>query len=106
MLRTTSKWGWRLVVRRLPKLNVAGSNPVSRSILRTPSPPRFTPEFTPAGPFTRGWSCRSPPPNGLSPAEIVRACEQAAKNALLDHRTQISTADLTDAIADRRIQDR
>jgi SpoVK/Ycf46/Vps4 family AAA+-type ATPase len=52
------------------------------------------------------WSGAVAAANGLSHAEIVRACEQAAKNALLDHRTQISTGDLTDAIADRRITDR
>jgi SpoVK/Ycf46/Vps4 family AAA+-type ATPase len=44
--------------------------------------------------------------SGLSHAEIVRACEQAAKNALLDHRTQITTQDLTDSIAERRVNDR
>ena len=43
---------------------------------------------------------------GLSHAELVRACEQAAKNVLLDNRTQISTHDLVEAIADRRIRDR
>jgi len=52
------------------------------------------------------WSAAVAAANGLSHAEIVRACEQAAKNALLDHRTLISTRDLTDAIADRRINDR
>jgi SpoVK/Ycf46/Vps4 family AAA+-type ATPase len=41
---------------------------------------------------------------GLSHAEIVRACEQAAKNVLLDDRTQVATRDLTAAITDRRIE--
>ena len=41
---------------------------------------------------------------GLSHAEIVRACEQAAKNVLLDNRTHVGTRDLTTAIADRRIE--
>lgn len=41
--------------------------------------------------------------DGLSHAEIVRACEQAAKNALLDHRTKILTRDLMDAIEERRV---
>lgn len=41
---------------------------------------------------------------GLSHAEIVRACEQAAKNVLLDERTRVATRDLTAAIADRRIE--
>lgn len=52
------------------------------------------------------WSAAVATANGLSHAELVRACEQAAKNALLEHRTQISTRDLTDAIADRRIKER
>ncbi len=52
------------------------------------------------------WSAAVAAANGLSHAEIIRACEQAAKNALLDHRTLILTQDLTDAIADRRINDR
>lgn len=52
------------------------------------------------------WSTAVAAANGLSHAEIIRACEQAAKNALLDHRTLILTRDLTDAIADRQIDDR
>jgi SpoVK/Ycf46/Vps4 family AAA+-type ATPase len=52
------------------------------------------------------WSTAVAAANELSHAEIVRACEQAAKNALLEHRTQISTQDLTDAITDRRIKAR
>jgi SpoVK/Ycf46/Vps4 family AAA+-type ATPase len=40
---------------------------------------------------------------GLSHAEIVRACEQAAKTVLLDNRTHVATGDLTAAIAERRI---
>lgn len=41
---------------------------------------------------------------GLSHAEIVRACEQAAKNVLLDDRTHVATRDLAAAITDRRIE--
>jgi SpoVK/Ycf46/Vps4 family AAA+-type ATPase len=39
---------------------------------------------------------------GLSHAEIVRACEQAAKNAILEHRTDVDTGALTEALAERR----
>lgn len=52
------------------------------------------------------WSSVVSAASGLSHAEIVRACEQAAKNALIEDRTQITTQDLTDAIADRRLGDR
>ena len=38
---------------------------------------------------------------GHSHAEIVRACEQAAKDALLDERTNIETRDLVEALAER-----
>lgn len=41
---------------------------------------------------------------GLSHAEIVRACEQAAKDVLLNDSTRLSTRDLAAAIADRRIE--
>ncbi len=39
--------------------------------------------------------------SGLSHAEIVRACEQAAKDALLDDTTRISTDGLLRALAER-----
>jgi len=39
---------------------------------------------------------------GLSHAEVTRACEQAAKNAILDHRREIFTEDLVGALEDRR----
>ena len=39
---------------------------------------------------------------GLSHAEITQACEQAAKNAILDHTTAISEIDLIVALEDRR----
>jgi SpoVK/Ycf46/Vps4 family AAA+-type ATPase len=39
---------------------------------------------------------------GLSQGDMVRACEQAAKNILLAHRRGIDTAALVEALADRR----
>ncbi len=39
---------------------------------------------------------------GLSHAEIARACEQAAKNAILDHRTAIETGALVASLDERR----
>lgn len=39
---------------------------------------------------------------GLSHGDVVRACEQAAKNVLLAHRRGIDTATLVEALADRR----
>ncbi|HQP35437.1 MAG TPA: ATP-binding protein [Polyangiaceae bacterium] len=40
--------------------------------------------------------------NGLSHAELVRACEHAAKDAILAHRTTVETAALVDALRERR----
>lgn len=39
--------------------------------------------------------------NGLSHAEIAMACEQAAKNAILDHRTTVRDAELVAALEER-----
>jgi SpoVK/Ycf46/Vps4 family AAA+-type ATPase len=39
---------------------------------------------------------------GLSHAEIVRACEQAAKNAILAHSTTVETGALVNALAERQ----
>lgn len=39
---------------------------------------------------------------GLSHSELARACEQAAKNAILAQRTAISTEELSEALAERR----
>jgi len=39
---------------------------------------------------------------GLSHADLTRACEQAAKNAILAHRTNIETAELIEALKERR----
>lgn len=40
--------------------------------------------------------------SGLSHAEIARAAEQAAKDAILDHRRSLTTTDLATALRDRR----
>lgn len=40
--------------------------------------------------------------DGLSHADVVRACEQAAKNAILGHSTTVDTRALVDALAERR----
>jgi SpoVK/Ycf46/Vps4 family AAA+-type ATPase len=42
---------------------------------------------------------------GLSHAEIARACEQAAKNVILDHRTAIDTGALVATLDERRATD-
>jgi SpoVK/Ycf46/Vps4 family AAA+-type ATPase len=42
---------------------------------------------------------------GLSHAEIARACEQAAKNVILDHRTAIDTGALVSTLDERRATD-
>lgn len=39
---------------------------------------------------------------GLSHAEIARACEQAAKNVILDHRTTLETGALVASLDERR----
>jgi ATP-dependent 26S proteasome regulatory subunit len=38
---------------------------------------------------------------GLSHADITRACEQAAKNAILEHSTVIRTSGLLGALEER-----
>lgn len=38
----------------------------------------------------------------LSHAELARACEHAAKDAILDHRTRVGTEELTAALSERR----
>jgi ATP-dependent 26S proteasome regulatory subunit len=40
--------------------------------------------------------------DGLSHADITRACESAAKDAILDHRTRVRTGDLLGALNERR----
>lgn len=48
------------------------------------------------------WRHASEAASGLSHAEVVRACEQAAKNALLEHRTDVETAVLVETLNERR----
>ncbi len=53
---------------------------------------------------TRGieWQAAAKAAEGLSHAEIAMACEQAAKNAILDHTTAVRDAELVAALAERR----
>lgn len=48
------------------------------------------------------WSLAAEAASGLSHAEIVRACEHAAKNAILSHATAIGTEALVSALTERR----
>lgn len=48
------------------------------------------------------WSEAASASEGLSHAELTRACEQAAKDALLEDRTKIDTAGLVRALSERR----
>lgn len=48
------------------------------------------------------WSSPAKAADGLSHAEIAMACEQAAKNAILNHTTTLSGADLVVALDERR----
>lgn len=48
------------------------------------------------------WSHAVEATDTLSHAEITHACEQAAKNAILDHRTNVREKDLTRALEERR----
>jgi SpoVK/Ycf46/Vps4 family AAA+-type ATPase len=47
------------------------------------------------------WSAVLEASDGLSHAEVARACEDAAKNVILANRTEVSTQDLVDALTDR-----
>ena len=49
------------------------------------------------------WARASSLAEGLSHAEIVMACEQAAKNAILDHSTAIRDSELASALEERRL---
>ena len=49
-----------------------------------------------------GWSQAVSAAEGLSHGEIARACEQAAKNAILAHTTNIRTDALVSALQERR----
>jgi len=48
------------------------------------------------------WDAGAKGAKGLSHAEIAMACEQAAKNAILDHSTSVRDSELTLALEDRR----
>jgi ATP-dependent 26S proteasome regulatory subunit len=48
------------------------------------------------------WDAATSKAEGLSHAEIAMACEQAAKNAILDHSTAIREAELVLALDERR----
>jgi SpoVK/Ycf46/Vps4 family AAA+-type ATPase len=48
------------------------------------------------------WPGTAKAAEGLSHAEIAMACEQAAKNAILDHTTVVRDAELTAALEERR----
>jgi AAA+ superfamily predicted ATPase len=51
---------------------------------------------------TIDWSCAADAAEGLSHDEITHACEQAAKNAILEHSTQVRNDELIHALEDRR----
>ena len=48
------------------------------------------------------WSRAASAAEGLSHAEITHACEQAAKNAILEHTTKLCDKELITALEDRR----
>lgn len=48
------------------------------------------------------WNSTAQAAEGLSHADIVRACEQAAKNAILDEKEMLDTQDLLSALDERR----
>jgi len=48
------------------------------------------------------WSKALDAAKGLSHSDLTRACEHAAKNAILQHRTRIDTAELVEALIERR----
>lgn len=48
------------------------------------------------------WEIAAEAADGLSHADVTRACEQAAKNAILAHAEEIKTDELVDALSERR----
>lgn len=48
------------------------------------------------------WEAAAEPARELSHADIASACEQAAKNAILAHRSVVHTDELVDALKERR----
>lgn len=51
---------------------------------------------------TVDWESAAEAADGLSHADVTRACEQAAKNAILAHSKEIKTDDLVDSVSERR----
>lgn len=51
---------------------------------------------------TVDWEVVSKTAAGLSHAEIAMACDQAAKNAILDHSTAVRESELAVALEERR----
>lgn len=47
------------------------------------------------------WDAATKAATGLSHADMTRACESAAKNAILNHRTTVDTAELVTALTER-----
>ena len=48
------------------------------------------------------WDALAKAAAGLSHADITRACESAAKNAILNHRTVVDAAELVTAMTERQ----
>jgi SpoVK/Ycf46/Vps4 family AAA+-type ATPase len=48
------------------------------------------------------WSAVQKATNGLSHAEIARACETAVKNAIIAHRNDVETSEIVQALKERR----
>ncbi len=48
------------------------------------------------------WHASAEIAEGLSHADVTRACEQAAKNAILAHTTEIKTEELVETLSERR----
>jgi AAA+ superfamily predicted ATPase len=48
------------------------------------------------------WSNVLEAAEGLNHSDVARACEHAAKNAILQHRTSIDTSELIEALTERR----
>ena len=49
-----------------------------------------------------GWKAVLDAAEGLSQAELTKACEHAAKNAILARRTLVKTAEVVAALRERR----
>jgi len=48
------------------------------------------------------WTTVQRASNGLSHAEIARACETAVKNAIIAHRSHVETSEIVQALKERR----